>query len=77
MNFNLKLPSKKNKKDLENFFIENNFSEFIKLSKTKNQKINELEMKNSFKPELNDLFRLYEFVKLNNRTTILEFYKSN
>lgn len=73
MNFNLKLPSKKNKKDHENFFIENNFSEFIKLSKTKNQKINELEMKNSFKPELNDLFRLYEFVKLNNRTTILEF----
>jgi hypothetical protein len=27
----------------------------------------------SYKPELNDLYRLYQFVLLNKRTTILEF----
>ena len=30
-------------------------------------------MQESFKPELDDLYRLYQFIKLNNRTTILEF----
>ena len=73
MNFNLKLPPERNIKEIEDFFYKKNFKEFIKLSNDRDQRINELEMKKSFKPELKDLFRLYQFVKLNNRTTILEF----
>ena len=73
MNFNLKLPPERSKQEIEDFFNKKNFSEFIKHSQDRDQKINELEMKKPFKPELKDLFRLYQFVKLNNRTTILEF----
>jgi len=73
VNFNLKLPPERNKKEIEDFFYKKNFPEFIKYSHDRDQEINELEIKKSFKPELKDLFRLFQFIKLNNRTTILEF----
>ncbi len=73
MNFKIKFPPKKNKKYIKNFFKKKGLHEFIRFSKKREQKINELEMQESFKPELDDLYRLYQFIKLNNRTTILEF----
>jgi len=69
----VKFPKKLNKRNIEKFFKNKKLHEFIKLSKCHEQKINELEMKKPFKPELEDLYRLYQFVVLNKRTTILEF----
>ena len=34
---------------------------------------NKLSSKKTFSPELKDLYRLYKFIILNNRTTIMEF----
>ena len=59
MNFKIKFPPKKNKKYIENFFKKKGLYEFIRFSKKREQKINELEMQESFKPELDDLYRLY------------------
>ena len=45
----------------------------LKESKGEKLSINSLTSKRPFVPELNDLYRLYQFIKLNKRTTILEF----
>ena len=58
---------------LNSFFKKLNFEKILKLSKLPDQKINQLEMDKQFKPELMDLYRLYQFIILNKRTTILEF----
>ena len=69
----INFPKKINTSDLNSFFKRLNFEKIISESNSPNQKINQLEMNRQFKPELMDLYRLYQFVILNKRTTILEF----
>lgn len=60
----VKIPSPKNEKELNTFFKQKRL-----LSILKNQK----DFKNTYKPDLADLYSLYQFIVLNKRTTILEF----
>ncbi len=66
-------PKNLNSKKLKNFFIEKNLSSLINSSNKKSMKVNEMIINKPYKPELVDLYRLYDFVAMNKRTTILEF----
>jgi hypothetical protein len=69
----MKLPSSKSKNFIENFFYKKNLKLLVDLSKKKALGINEMSPDKPFIPELIDLYRLYQFVLINKRTTILEF----
>jgi hypothetical protein len=69
----IKFPKIISKKKIENFFINLGLKNLVVLSKNRSQDVNELVTKNIYKPELLDLYRLFQFVRLNKRTTILEF----
>ena len=66
-------PKKINKSKLQNFFINKKLKDFVKESKLPDLDVNQMTSNNVFKPELIDLYRLYEYVKKNKRTVILEF----
>ena len=66
-------PKKVSTVKLNKFFTENDLSFLLKESKNNIYQINELTKKTPYKPELNDLYRLYKLILLNKRTTVLEF----
>ena len=67
------IPKRVSNIQIKKFFEEKNLKELINLSKQQDRKVNEMIIDSPYKPELNDLYRLYKFVFLNKRTTILEF----
>jgi hypothetical protein len=69
----IKLPPKKTKKQIESFFKEKKLNFLIVESLKKKNSVNQMVKDNPYIPELDDLYRLYQFVVLNKRTTILEF----
>ena len=69
----IKFPKKIGQRELENFFKKKGLNEIVRLSKLPDQKINEMIHSNPHKPELEDLYRLYQFVILNKSTTSLDF----
>ncbi len=69
----LQIPRQRSSKYIENFFKKKKLYNFIKLKRKINQNLNNTIQKNLLKPDLKDLYRLYEYVVLNKRTTILEF----
>ena len=58
---------------IKKFFKNKNLNELINLSKLRDPRVNEMNINSPYKPELNDLYRLYQFIFLNKRTTVLEF----
>lgn len=66
---NIKIPKKKNKKFIEEFFIKKGLQIIVDESKKKifNNK------NQTYLPQLDDLYNLYQYVLLNKRTTVLEF----
>ena len=70
---NIKFPVKKKIDFIENFFKERNLGFLVDLSKKKKLEVNKLKYKETHLPELNDLYRLYQFILINKRTTIFEF----
>ena len=61
-------------KKIKDFFGKKKLANLISLSNRRPLDIiNEMITVESYNPELNDLYRLYQFVLLNKRTTILEF----
>ncbi len=70
---NIKLPKKESEKFIEDFFIKKGLKSLVIESKKKTILNNKLSSKKTFSPELKDLYRLYKFIILNNRTTIMEF----
>ena len=70
---NIKIPQSKNQKYIENFFIKKKLGFLVDLSKKKKRSVNEMIVNEPYIPELNDLYRLYQFILINKRTTILEF----
>lgn len=60
-------------KRIHDFFKKKGLYYLIKLSEKKASSVNNLIEKNPYAPDLKDLYRLYQFVFLNKRTTILEF----
>ncbi len=69
----IKFPQSKKQKYIENFFIKKKLKFLVDLSKKKKRSVNEMIVKEPYIPELNDLYRLYQFILINKRTTILEF----
>ena len=69
----IKIPKEKSTVEINSFFLKNGLRELIKESKIRIHPSNKLKYKKPFPPDLKKLYRLYEFVKLNKRLTILEF----
>ncbi len=73
MKIKIKIPKKRDKKFIVNFFKKKGLKFLVNESQKKNRSINQMSLKNPYKPELIDLYYLYQFIILNKRTTILEF----
>tara|TARA_B100000768_G_C11202112_1_gene342222 strand:- start:65 stop:871 length:807 start_codon:yes stop_codon:yes gene_type:complete len=71
--YHVKIPSLRSKKFIENFFINKNLKLLVQLSKKQKPNVNQMVVDEPYIPELGDLYRLYQFVLINKRTTILEF----
>ena len=69
----IKFPSKKSKKFLENFFIKRKLDFVIQLSRRRRDDVSQMNENEKYFPDLNDLYRLYQFVLINKRTTVFEF----
>ena len=69
----INLPPVKTKKQIESFFIKKGLISILKESKKKKSSVNGKINNEPFIPQLGDLYRLYEFIVLNKRTTIMEF----
>ena len=69
----IKFPKNLNKKQIENFFIKIGLKDLVKESKKKISSIDDRRMYQPQPPDLRDLYRLYMFIVLNKRTTVLEF----
>ena len=68
-----KVPKKASKKELISFFKYHKLEKLINLGSLPDESVNSLLVKKPYKPELEDLYRLYKMIILNKRTTILEF----
>ena len=68
-----KIPRAISHQKLINFFNNENLKVIIDSSKGKDLNINDMKVSNPYKPQLKDLYSLYQIVFLNKRTTILEF----
>ncbi len=66
-------PKKVSKTELNKFFKKKKLQFLLEESKNNFYQTNKLKKKTAYKPELNDLYRLYKFIVLNKRTTVLEF----
>ena len=69
----IRFPKKKKNSEIINFFKKKNLFDLINKSKSKSLKVNQMKVGAPYKPELNDLYQLYQFIYLNKRTTVLEF----
>ena len=70
---NVKFPQRLNKLQIEKFFIKKGLGDLVKLSRGPIKKVNGMVLASPYRPELDDLYSLYQFILLNKRTTILEF----
>ncbi len=69
----IKIPSNKSKSFIEKFFIKKGLRSLVNQSKKNKAKVNQMILKQPYIPELTDLYRLYQFIILNKRITVLEF----
>jgi hypothetical protein len=69
----IKLPKKKTLFEIEKFFIKKKLIKLVEESKKGSPNVNDMIINTPYKPELRDLYNLYQFIFLNKRTTLLEF----
>ena len=69
----IKFPKEISLNEIKKFFKKKDLKNILSQSSKVQKKVNQLIYKNTLSPELSDLYRLYQFVVLNRRTTILEF----
>ena len=69
----IKYPQKKNIHDIKKFFRQKGLSKLVNAAEEKALKTNELRKEQSYRPELIDLYNLYQFIVKNKRITSLEF----
>ena len=67
------MPKKINFSEIVEFFHNKDLGFILNFSDKGKLNVNEMTASDPFKPDLYDLYRLYQFVVLNKRTTILEF----
>ncbi len=68
-NLRIKIPKNISKKKVLEYFLRKNFSSFLQIKKENKKLI----QSRPYYPELNDLYRLRQFIIENKRTTVLEF----
>ena len=75
MNIKIKdlIPKNISSGEQENYFIHHKMNEIVEKSKAESRGINEMQVENLYKPELDDLYRLHKLVVDLKRTTVLEF----
>ena len=71
--FEIKIPKKITKLSIETFFINKGLDYLVDLSKRPNPSVNQMASNEPLKPDLEDLYYLYQYVLINKRTTIFEF----
>jgi len=69
----IKIPPRKDKKFIENFFIKKGLKLIIEQSKKLKPAGNKLSISEPLFRKLNDLYYLYQFIILNKRTTVFEY----
>jgi hypothetical protein len=69
----IRLPKKISLLEIKKFFIKKKLIKLVEESKKKSSKVNDMIINMPYKPELRDLYNLYQYVFLNKRTTLLEF----
>ena len=69
----IKIPLNISRKKIENFFKTKTVGKIILKEKLQERKANQMIHSKAYGPELEDLYRLYMYVKNNKRTTVLEF----
>ena len=69
----MKFPKKISEKKMEDFFYKKGLGVINKRKRIKDKKVNEMLVSDPYPPTLEDQYRLYQFIILNKRTTILEF----
>ena len=70
---NVLTPKKISNADIIKFFKSKNMDSVVKSSKEYQEAVNDMTSDYKYRPQLKDLYRLYQIVYLNKRTTILEF----
>ena len=73
LSYRPKIPTTKNKKFIEKFFIKKGLKLLVELSKKAKPSVNQMVMDEPYFPELDDLYNLYQYVLINKRTTLFEF----
>ena len=58
---NIKIPPKKSKSFIENFFIKKGLVDIEEKSRRANYKVNDLQISALYKPVMYDLYRLFQF----------------
>lgn len=69
----IKFPKQISDTKIKKFFKDRELDFFLKQPKQKQMEINQLKSQTVYSPELRDLYRIYQFVVINKRTTVLEF----
>ena len=69
----IKFPPKKKISEIKNFFRKKGLTKLVNAANEEPLKTNELTRKETYKPELTDLYNLYQFIIKNKRITSLEF----
>lgn len=73
MSIKIKIPKKAKKSEIKDFLKSKKLSNLINLNGPKQVDVNEMYSSKPYEPEINDLYRLYQFIILNKRTTVFEF----
>jgi len=71
--YQIKLPKKISNKQIREFFKKKKLDSVLNNKIGEATKVNKMLYSLPYKPDLNDLYRLYQFIILNKRTTVLEF----
>jgi len=69
----IKFPQKKTLSKIKKFFKKKNLGSLVNAAKDRPLRINELKKEKPYRPELIDLYNLYQFIIKNKRITSLEF----
>lgn len=69
----MKLPPRKNISEVKTFFRNKGLVDLLRAAEEPQLKTNQLTIKKAYRPELIDLYNLYQLIVLNKRITTLEF----
>ena len=69
----IKFPKKISDQKIKSFFKEKSLNFLLKYPEQKQMEIDKMKSQIVYAPVLSDLYRIYQFIVINKRTTVLEF----